>query len=298
MLTGRVVAPWHAALTETEHALVVFGVTVAGFALIAMLVRTVLVRGEVSGRYRPAIAASLGVLMVASLSYVVIFFKFDAGYRFDGQLWQPLPAAQYAWSTRYLDWAVTVPLLIVELVAVSALAGRQVARTRTLGVAAAFLMIATGYLGGIAIGGGEDFGVLLTWSLISSAFFVLLYVLVLVTVLRSLPALPTAARPAYRAAMVLLMTTWFVYPIVVGLQGLTVGGGWAVAGQLLLSGADIVAKVGFGLLIHKVAKLRTAFDVQAGIDTHPETLWIDGARQSDALLPLTIGDDLDHPVGR
>jgi hypothetical protein len=50
----------------------------------------------------------------------------------------------------------------------------------------------------------------------------------------------------------------------------------------------VIAKVGFGLLIQKVAKLRTAFDVQAGLTTSPEPLWIDGERHSDATLPASF----------
>lgn len=284
----QVTAPWHSTLTGTEHALVGFGIAVAGLSLIAMLIRTWLVRAEVSGRYRPAIAASLGVLTVASLSYVVIYFKFGDGYTQVGSMWRPNDGAMLAWATRYLDWAVTVPLLVVELVAVSSLHGRRIARTRAIGVGAAFLMIATGYIGGIAVHGGEDFAALVGWGIVSSAFFTVLYFLVLTTVMSSLPALPPAARPTYRAAMLLLMGTWFVYPIVFGLQGFTSGGAWATTGQLLLCAADVTAKVGFGLLLHKIAKLRTASDVNAGLETHPETLWIDGERQSSAPTPETI----------
>ena len=287
----KVVAPWNAPLTSGEHALIVLGISVAGFALLAMAVRTWVVRREVSGRYRPAIAASLGVLVVAATAYALIYLQFTGGYSWNGRLWVPGPNAMAAWSTRYLDWAVTVPLLVVELVAVSSLRGTAISRTRRLGAALAFLMIVTGYIGGVVIDDGQDFGALLVWGAVSAVFFAGLYVLVLITVLRSLPALPSAARPAYRDAMVLLLGTWFVYPIVFGLQGATSGGGWATAGQLLLCGADVVAKVGFGVLLHKVAKLRTAFDVQTGLDSHPETLWIDGLRQSDALLPPSVDDE-------
>lgn len=287
-----VVAPWKAPLTDLEHALVSYGLVVAGLALLAMLVRTWIVRGEVSGRYRPAIAASLGVLTVAFLSYVVLVVQFELGYARTGSTWLPNDQAVWGWSARYMDWTVTVPLLVVELVAVSSLAGRAVSRARVIGIGSAVAMIATGYLGGVAIGGGEDRTALLVWGLVSSAFFAVLYVVVLTTVLRSLPALPTVARPTYRGAMVLLMITWFVYPIVFGLQGVTSGGAWATTAQLLLCAADVVAKVGFGLLIQKVAKLRTAFDVQTGLETHPETLWINGERHSDALYPASA-----DPIG-
>lgn len=285
-------------MTDLEHSLVTYALVVAGLALLAMLVRTWVVRGEVSGRYRPAFTASLGVLTVAFVSYILLAVKFDVGYVRSGAMWIPNVEAMSAWSVRYMDWSVTVPLLIVELVAVSSLRGKVIARTRFAGMAAAFVMIATGYIGGIAVGGGEDRTALLVWGLISAVFFAGLYVLVMATVLRSLPALPSVARPAYRGAMIVLMSTWFVYPVVFGLQGFTSGGAWAAAGQILFCAADVVAKVVFGLQIQKVAKLRTAFDVQAGLETHPETLWINGERHSDALYPAPLDPQSSSPLAR
>jgi hypothetical protein len=57
--------------------------------------------------------------------------------------------------------------------------------------------------------------------------------------------------------------------------------------HVAFSAADVVAKVLFGVLVHKVAKLRTAADVAAGEDTHPEPVWVDGVHHSDAVLPVT-----------
>jgi bacteriorhodopsin len=284
-----VIAPWHDVLTGTERALILYGIAVTAFALLAMLVRTIVVAREVSGRYRPAIAASLGVLSVAFLSYVVIGMQFLAQYRWTGSGWAPGPDAVWAWAVRYMDWSVTVPLLVVELVAVSALRGAAIARTRAVGIAAAFLMIATGYLGGVAVDDGQSRTALVVWGVISAVFFAVVYAVVLATVLRSLPAMPSAARRPYRTAMVVLMVTWFVYPVVFGLQGETSGGTWAVVGTLLLCAADVVAKVLFGVLIHKTAKMRTAFDAQTGLNRHPETLWLDGTRISDAVIAPSAG---------
>lgn len=64
---------------------------------------------------------------------------------------------------------------------------------------------------------------------------------------------------------------------------------WFTAMQLAYSAADGVAKVGFGVLVHKVAKLRTAEDVAAGIDTHPEPVWSSHVHKSDAVLPEIRG---------
>ncbi len=46
-----------------------------------------------------------------------------------------------------------------------------------------------------------------------------------------------------------------------------------------------MAKVGFGVLVHKVAKLRTAENVAAGVDTHPEPVWSSSVHKSDGVLP-------------
>jgi bacteriorhodopsin len=284
----HVIAPWASPLTDAERALIGYGIVVAGLALLAMLIRTWVVRTEISGRYRPAMTASLGVLAVAFLSYVAVAIAFLTGYTRVGDVWTPDSHAVFAWSARYMDWAISVPLLVVELIAVSSLHGRRISRIRGAGVAAAFLMITAGYIGGVVVDGGEDRTALLLWGVISSVFFVLLYVVVLYTVLHSLPALPSLARPTYRNAMLLLMITWFVYPIVFGLQGWTQGGAWAVVGQLVLCATDVVAKVGFGVQIHRVAKLRTAFDVEAGIDTHAESLWINGERHPGVRIPVTL----------
>jgi hypothetical protein len=60
---------------------------------------------------------------------------------------------------------------------------------------------------------------------------------------------------------------------------------WFTAMQVGYSAADVVAKVGFGVLVHKVAKLRTAEDVAAGVDTHPEPVWSSNVHKSDGVLP-------------
>jgi bacteriorhodopsin len=181
-----------------------------------------------------------------------------------------------------------VPLLVVELLAVSALVGARAARMRAIGVGAAFLMILFGYIGGVVIDDGTNFDALLVFGVISSLFFAVLYAVVIGTVVVSLPVLPAAARPAYRGAMLLLLIVWFAYPIVFGLQGVVQGPGFAVTAHLVLSAADIVAKTGYTLLILRVALLRTGADVAGGVDVHPEAIWVDQYRQSDPVLPPTF----------
>jgi len=278
-----IVAPWAESLTDGEHALITYGIVVAGLALGAALLRGWAVRNEVGPRYRPSVLTGVCVTGVAFVSYVAIAILFLLGYTHSGGMWRPDDGAALAWSARFMDWSVSVPLLVVELVAVSALAAPLARRLRAAGVAAAFLMILLGYLGGVVVGGGTDEAALAAFGGVSSVFFAVLYVIVIVTVVRSLPFLPPAARGPYRAAMLVLLVVWFVYPIVFGLQGQLWGGGVTTAEQLALCAADVVAKVGYGVLLHRVAKVRTASDVVTGRDTHPESVWLDQVKLADAV---------------
>lgn len=276
-----VVPPWAVPLTDGQHALIEYGVAVAAFALIAMLTRMWSARSEVGPRYRPAVHASVGVLSVAFLSYLLLAFMLHIGYHRVHGLWLPDPGAIGTWTARYIDWTVSVPLLVVEVVAVSAVIGRAAFRAKLIGGTAAFLMVVLGFVGGVVIGQGTDFTALLWLGIASSVCFLVVYVVVIAVVLRSLPVLPPAARAPLTIAGVVLLVDWFVYPIVYGMQGVVSGGGWTVTEHLMLSGADIVAKVLFGLLLLHVARVRTAADVLSGDDEHPESIWIDQLRQAE-----------------
>ena len=276
-----IAAPWTVDLTDGQHSLIQYAIVVAAFALAAMLTRMWSARREVSDRYRPAIHASVAVCTVALLSYLLLAFEFQTGYRFSDGLWRPLPSASGTWSARYMDWTVSVPLLVVEIVSVSAVMGRAASRARWIGGAAAVLMVVLGFLGSVVIEGGTDFGALLWLGIASSVCFVVVYVVVISVVLRSLPVLPASTRAPLTAAMIVLLVVWFVYPVVYGLQGLASGGAWTTAQHVLFSIADVVAKVVFGLLLLRVARLRTASDVVSEDDVHPESIWVDQLRQSE-----------------
>lgn len=276
-----IAAPWTVDLTDGQHSLIQYAIVVAAFALAAMLTRMWSARREVSDRYRPAIHASVAVCTVALLSYLLLAFEFQTGYRFSDGLWRPLPSASGTWSARYMDWTVSVPLLVVEIVSVSAVMGRAASRARWIGGGAAVLMVVLGFLGSVVIEGGTDFGALLWLGVASSVCFVVVYVVVISVVLRSLPVLPASTRAPLTAAMIVLLVVWFVYPVVYGLQGLASGGAWTTAQHVLFSVADVVAKVVFGLLLLRVARLRTASDVVSEDDVHPESIWVDQLRQSE-----------------
>src|SRR3954469_3016387 len=161
-------APWDAPLSAADRTLVAYSLIVAALALAAMLLRMWSARREVSSRYRPAIYAGAGVLTVAFLSYVLLTVAFLTGYDRHGPVFVANDGAIWSWAPRYMDWSISVPLLVVELLAVSALVGRTAMGARAVGVAAAFLMILFGYLGGVVVDDGTSFDALLIFGGISS----------------------------------------------------------------------------------------------------------------------------------
>ena len=273
-------------LSPGLYDLVHFALLAAGFSLLAYLLYSWASREEVGRRYRPAIHAGLCLAAVATVSYLVLFLKWDSGFTLTDGVYVPNAEARFTGSTRYPDRAVTVPLLTVELLAVCSLTGKRARNLRASTMAAAFLMIATGYVGSQLVAEGRDRTALVVWGLVSTAFFVYLYVALIGAVRASLPHMGRPAGVSLRNATIVLLASFGVYPLVYAIPVFAdVTPAWAATVQVAYSTADVVAKVGFGLLVHKVALLRTAEDVRAGEDTHPEPVWISNAHESDGVLP-------------
>lgn len=292
-------APWNATLTLAEHSIIAYALSVAGLALFAFFVKSLVSTNEVTGRYRTGVYAGMTITGIAFLSYVLLVVEFAMGYERRGDSWTPNANAILSWAPRYFDWTVTVPLLVIELLAVATLAGAAARRLRAVGITAAFLMISTGFIGGVVVDSGTDMGALWLWGVISGVFMVILYVLVIYVVVKGGRDLRgSEAAGTLRNAGILLVITWMAYPIVFGMQGWGHGGAVITWMQVVLSAADIVAKVGFGSMIHKIAKIRSAEDVRAGVDTLPEAIWISSEKRSEGVLPGAPADAAATVPGR
>lgn len=271
-----------ATLSASQYLLTLYFVVAAGLALLAGFVRTCATRGEVSSRYRTATVARLCVAAVACVSYVAILIALRTAYQPTAAGFDPDSSAVLVSALRYMDWSITVPLLTVELLSVCMSVEAAARRTRMIAMGSAFLMILTGFLGAFVFGGSANSVVMLLWGAISGLFWVATTVVLVRAVRHSLPRLTPESAALLRGATILLLSGWIVYPVVYLIQVFTGGGGWATAVQITLCIADVSIKIGFGGLVHRVAKLRTAEDVRAGDDLHPESIWISSVKQSDA----------------
>ncbi|WP_138759289.1 bacteriorhodopsin [Modestobacter altitudinis] len=273
-------------MTLGEYDLVEFALVAAGFALLAYTLYTWTSREELSARYRPSAYAGLCIGAVATLSYAVLFLRWGTGFDLAGNVYVPNEEARLSLSPRYIDWSVTVPLLTVELLAVCSIAGARARALRASTMTAAFLMILTGYLGSQVLDSGRSTVALVVWGLVSTVFFGYLYLALVQAVRESLPTMGPEAAVSLRNATIVLLATFGVYPLVYAVPVFAdVTSTWLTTMQLAYSAADVLAKVGFGMLVHKVAKLRTAEDVVAGRETHPEPVWVSDVHKSDAVLP-------------
>jgi len=273
-----------------QYDLVFYALVAAGFALFAYFTYTWKTTSEIAPKYRPAVLAGLLVAAVAMLSYAVLAIKWDTGYDLVGDVYQPNAEARFALAPRYIDWTVTVPLLTAEFLAVTTVVGAKARSLRFTTMAAAFLMIITGYLGSQVVSQGRSVSGLVVWGIISTLFYVYLYVALIGALRSSMPELPPAAAVSLRNAAIVLLGTFGVYPLVYAIPVFVdVTPAWLVGIQLTYSAADVLAKVGFGVLIHKVAKLRTAADVDAGLTPHPEPVHVSQVQMSAAVLPPTAG---------
>ena len=276
--------PWQATLTDAQHNLILYFLAIAALALLAGFVRTYMSKGEVGPRYRSATIARLGVMGIAGLAYVYLLMSFLGGYDFTGGEWVPNALSANSFAPRYAEWSLTVPLMCAELLAVCTLAGPVARRARWLSMASAFVMIFCGFLGAV-IFAGSGATVILLWFEIATVFWVLTNIVLVRAFLASLPGLTAEAGAPLRTAVLFLLGGWIIYPAVSLIQVFAFGGEWTTTIQVALSVADIVIKVGFGSLIHRVAQLRTAEDVRAGLDVHPESIWISSVKLADAGVP-------------
>jgi bacteriorhodopsin len=225
----------------------------------------VLARTQVGEKYRPALLVSAIVVGVACYHYVRIFNSWTEAYGISaGSDVYAATGIAFNDAYRYADWVLTVPLLLVEAVAVLALApniaGGMIARLAL----AAFIMIVTGYPGEIS----DNTGTRLLWGTISTIPFIYILYVLWVQLGQAMEKQPERVRILTRNLRLLLLGSWGFYPIayllpvVLGGSGLSASG--LVALQVGYSLADIIAKAGFGVLIYFIAREKTMADPAPG----------------------------------
>jgi bacteriorhodopsin len=214
-------------------------------------------RGSLKEGNRMAVTLSATVVLIAFYHYVRIFDSWVATAGVGN------PGA-FNEGYRYVDWLLTVPLLVAELILVLRLDKKVESKLIQRNVVYAFLMIATGYIGELDVQTSVVLDSSRTiWGAISTIFFVLILRDLFGGIDASFKRQSKEIQGIFKVLRVVLIATWGVYPIAYLLPtistslGLTAGDG-LVLKQIGYTVADILAKPGYGLLIWKIATLKNS----------------------------------------
>jgi bacteriorhodopsin len=194
------------------------------------------------------------VTFIAGYHYLRIFDSFKHASEGGKVL---LDGSQDAFNEayRYVDWLLTVPLLLVEVIAVLALA-KEVSRSLIMRlVPASAAMIALGYPGEIS----SDQNTQVLYGVLSTLPFIYILYVLFVELGKSLDRQPAGVAETIGRLRLLLIATWGVYPIayIFNIVGDATASSFVTV-QVGYTIADILAKCVFGLTILKIAKMKSA----------------------------------------
>merc|ERR1712150_216178 len=209
---------------------------------------------NVNKKYRTALTITGLVTAIATYHYVRIFNSWVGAFAVkadnNGEFQVSLSGQPFNDAYRYVDWLLTVPLLLIELILVMKLPKDEtVAMSWKLGVASA-VMVALGYPGEIQ----DDLAVRWFWWAMAMIPFCYV-VMTLVNGLNDATAKqPDSVKGLVVMARYLTVISWLTYPGVYIIKNMGLAGNIATTyEQVGYSIADVVAKAVFGVLIWAIA---------------------------------------------
>ncbi len=215
-----------------------------------------LAKGTLGNRYQFALIISALVVGVAGFFYYMILTNWEMAFEsVNGEyVKNNIPLIHIY---RYADWILTVPLLLVELVAVFALPKAQSRSITTRLAVAAILMIAFGYPGEVA----ESNAVRAIWGIIATIPFLYIIYVLWFELNDAIVRQAERIKLLFRNLRLLTIGAWGFYPIAYMAPFLdTSPANTLIILQVGYCISDIMAKCGYGVLIYAIARLKTDGD--------------------------------------
>jgi len=226
--------------------------------MIACTVFTLVSQSRVAAKYRNALVMSSMVTFIAGYHYFRIFNSFNES-SMKGAVAIGTQQGAFNEAYRYVDWILTVPLLLVEVIAVLALAKEASKSLITRLVPASAAMIILGYPGEISSNNGTK----VLWGILSTIPFLYILYVLFVELGKSLERQPAGVAATVGRLRLLLIATWGVYPISYLIPVLVKNPSMAQVANLFTDRqigytiADVLAKCVFGLTIYKIARMKS-----------------------------------------
>jgi len=237
---------------------------VLSFSLASMMATTMYLwfrAFAVHDKFKSAVIISGLVTFIAAYHYYRIFNSWVASYEYSanavngGEMQSEAPkltGVPFNDAYRYMDWLLTVPLLLIEILLVMKLDEATYNRKAwTLGLGSA-LMICSGYYGELYITGDLS----MRWNCwyLSMLFFLYIVYELLVGLSAATNSETDATiKGNIRLAQIMTVISWCTYPVVYLFPMLGISAAQAVVSiQIGYCVSDIISKCGVGLIIYSI----------------------------------------------
>jgi len=212
-----------------------------------------LMAGSVPKEYRSVMVVAGIITGVAAFHYyrmggiyleqVAALFDRSTGQRLEGAVIGQFPTAY-----RYIDWIITVPLLLLEIPLLLNLGKRGAGLFRTL-VGASLVMLVTAWIAEESpLGGGVWWG----FYLVSCAAWFYIVFILFTQVSEQMKTQPPSIVASLRTIRLFVLIGWTIYPVgflmaLAGPQGESIR-------EICYNIADVINKVFFGLVCYQGVK--------------------------------------------
>jgi len=226
------------------------------FSLASMMATTMYLwfrSTAVHDKFKSAVLISGLVTFIAAYHYMRIFNSWVEAYAYSVDKPDPaLTGVPFNDAYRYMDWLLTVPLLLIEILLVMNLDEETYSsKSKTLGVGSA-LMIVSGYYGELTVS-GDLTSRWICWALSMVFFCYIVFELLVGLKAATESETDPVVKGKIELAKLMTVVSWCTYPIVYLFPMLGIAAADAVVSiQIGYCASDIISKCGVGLVIYQV----------------------------------------------
>ena len=203
-------------------------------------------RQSLAVEYQLVATLVAAVSLVAAINYFSMKGAFTLGQSGD--------FASFPTHFRYVDWLLTTPMLLATIpILIGLNEGTKGLMSRL--IVADIIMIAAGYVGETSI--NDNLGATLVgwiFFLIASAAFVFILFTLYATLSQAETRLPPRRAQGIATLKLFISLGWLIYPLGFLMALVWDGAGGGALRELVYNIADIVTKVGFGIVAVAIAK--------------------------------------------
>jgi len=237
---------------------------ILSFSLASMMATTLFLWMRVpsiGARYQTALIISGLVTFIAAYHYMRIFNSWTEAYVYTLDKADPqLTGVPFNDAYRYMDWLLTVPMLLMEIVLVMKLSSEEASsKCATLGATSA-LMIILGYPGELIVEGNlaQRWNY---WCLAMLPFCYIVYELLVGLAAATAAETDPKVRDLVFRAQWVTVVSWLTYPVVYIFPMLGFAGAQAVVNiQVGYCVSDVISKCGVGLTIYSITYAKSQLE--------------------------------------